>query len=192
MKEMDFEEMRNQFAILKEELNKQEIVNNRLLRETMKAKVNVMSSVKRFTYGAGIISIILCSALYFARMWSIAFIIATCVMVVFCMLATVYTYRPVEQLNFIKDDMKTVAKVMVKFKKQSKFWERYVTPALIIPWLSWACYEYAWKYAPKDINPIFYCAPLIIGAVIGGFIGMRKSREATNAAQEIIDEIENN
>ena len=38
MEEKNFEELRNQFAILKEQLNKQEIVNDRLLRETMKAK----------------------------------------------------------------------------------------------------------------------------------------------------------
>ena len=35
MEEMNFEEMRNQFAILKEQLKKQEIVSDRLLRETM-------------------------------------------------------------------------------------------------------------------------------------------------------------
>ena len=32
MEEKNFEELRNQFAILKEQLNKQEIVNDRLLR----------------------------------------------------------------------------------------------------------------------------------------------------------------
>ena len=38
MEEMNWEEMRNQFAILKEQLAKQEIVSDRLIRETIKVK----------------------------------------------------------------------------------------------------------------------------------------------------------
>ena len=51
MEEKNFEELRNQFAILKEQLNKQEIVNDRLLRETMKAKKRDINSSKNLEYG---------------------------------------------------------------------------------------------------------------------------------------------
>ena len=51
MEEKNFEELRNQFAILKEQLNKQEIVNDRLLRETMKAKKKDINSTKNLEYG---------------------------------------------------------------------------------------------------------------------------------------------
>ena len=50
MEEMNLEEMRSQFAILKEQLTKQEIVSDRLLRETMKAKSNGIRNVKFSSY----------------------------------------------------------------------------------------------------------------------------------------------
>jgi len=50
-------------------------------------------------------------------------------------------------------------------------WLHYVAPALIIPWLVWACYELAWKNAPEGINPVWLRIPLIDGAAIGGLVG---------------------
>ena len=50
MEDMHFEELRNQFAILKDQLKKQEIVSDHLLRETMKAKKRNINSTKRMCY----------------------------------------------------------------------------------------------------------------------------------------------
>ena len=59
MEEMNFEEMRNQFAILKEQLTKQDIVSDRLFRETMKAKNKDINDVKKFAYWIAPICVIL-------------------------------------------------------------------------------------------------------------------------------------
>ena len=188
---MNFEELRNQFAILKDQLNKQEIVSDHLLRETMKMKTGGISETKRIVYGGAVLCLIMYPITYFTHMWSLAFTIATCLMMVFCVVATWYIHKPVEQLNFMQDDFATVARVMARFKKQYDDWLHYVTPALIIPWLAWACYEFAWKHAPEGINPLWLCLPLIAAAAIGGLIGYYYHRKAVNAAQDILDEINN-
>ena len=46
MEDMNFNEMRQQMAVLKEQLDKQEIVNDRLIRETMKTKSKDIRSTK--------------------------------------------------------------------------------------------------------------------------------------------------
>lgn len=190
MEEMNNEEMRQMFAILKEQLAKQVIVNDHLLRETMKVKNNAISHSKRVVY----ISTALCLLLYplcvLAEIWSIPFGIATCVMVLFCSIATYYIHKPVEKLNFMKEDLATVARVMARFKKNYDNWLHYVTPALLIPWLTWACYEFAWKNAPEGINPWIPTTTLVIGAAVGAFIGYIFHSKAVNAAQDIIDQIE--
>lgn len=190
MEEKNFEEMRNQFAILKEQLQKQEIVSDRLLRETMKTRSNTISYTKRVGIGAAIFSLIIYPYCYYTHMWSLSFTIITCLMMLFCVAATFYIHRPVEKLNFMTDDFSTVARVMAKFKKQYDDWLHYMAPILIIPWLAWACYEFAWQYAPEGINPWFMCLPIIVGAAIGGLVGYLFHRKAVNAAQNIIDEIE--
>ena len=60
---MNFEELRNQFAILKEQLKKQEIVSDHLLRETMKAKRSKINSTKRMCY--------VCVAVAITSLWTI-------------------------------------------------------------------------------------------------------------------------
>jgi len=192
MEDKNFEELQNQFAILKEQLNKQEIVSDRLLRETMKLKAKDISKTKKITYMAAVFCLLIYPLLYFAHTWSLAFATATCVMMVICIAATYYFHRPVENLDLTRDDFASVANVMARFKKQYNNWLYYVTPTLLIPWLAWACYEFAWQYAPEGVNPWAMSIPLIVGAVIGGLIGYNYHRKATNAAQDIIDEIEMN
>lgn len=189
---MNFEEMRNQFAILKDQLKKQEIVSDHLLRETMKAKKSAINSTKRFEYICVAICLVLYPLLGFDNTINPAFIIATCLMVIVNAVATHYIHKPVDNLNFLTDDFATVARVMAKFKKQYNQWLYYVTPALIIPWLGWTCYEFAWKNASEGVNPWFMTSAMLVCAIIGLIIGLHYHFKAVNAAQEIMDQIEEN
>lgn len=191
MEEMNFEELRNQFAILKEQLNKQEIVSEHLLRETMKAKKSNINSTKRMCYACAVVAFLLTPLNFYIHAWGLAFSIVTCLLMLFCAVATYYIHKPVDDLNFLKDDFKTVAHVMAKFKKQYDQWLYYVTPAVCIPYLAWACYEYTWKHAPVGISPWKLCIPLVFATVIGLLIGLYFHFKAVNAAKDIIDEMEN-
>jgi len=192
MEDKNFEELRNQFALLKDQLNKQEIVSDRLLRETVKLKSKDISNTKNTTYGAAVFCLIIYPITYFFHMWSLAFTIVTCIIMLFCIAATYYMHRPVEQLNLMRDNLATVARVMAKFKKQYNDWLYYVAPTILIPWLVWACYEFAWMHAPEGVNPWAISLLLVVSAAIGGLIGYNYHRKAVNAAQEIINEIEMN
>ena len=117
MEDMHFEELRNQFAILKDQLKKQEIVSDHLLRETMKAKKRNINSTKRMCYACAVIALGLTPLNYHLQAWSLPFSIVTCLMMLFCAVATYYIHKPVDDLNFLTDDFATVARVMAKFKK---------------------------------------------------------------------------
>ena len=115
---MNFEELRNQFAILKDQLKKQEIVSDHLIRETMKAKKSNINSTKRMCYACAVIAVLFTPMNFYSHAWSLPFCIVTCLMMLFCAVATYYIHRPVDKLNFMTDDFATVARVMAKFKKQ--------------------------------------------------------------------------
>lgn len=190
MEEINFEEMRDQFAILKDQLKKQEIVSDHLLRTTMKSKKGNINSTKRMCYAAVVIVLLLTPLNIHTKSWGLAFSIVTCLMVIFCAVATYYIHKPVDKLNFLTDDFATVARVMARFKKQYDMWLYYISPAILIPWISWACYDFAWKRAPEGVNPLWMCVPLLFGAIIGGAIGLYYHFKAVNAAQDIIEQIE--
>lgn len=192
MEEMNFEELRNQYAILKEQLNNQEIVNDRLLRESMKLRRKDIQSTEKVVFGCVIICIFIYPLSYFMHLWSLPFTTVTCLIVIICAIATYFMHRPVEKLNFMNDDLATVARVMAKFKKQYNNWLHYVTPALLIPWVIWGCYEVGWSHASEGSNPWLLIIPIIVGSICGALVGYKYHRKAVNAAQDIIDDIEKN
>ena len=190
MEDMNLEELRQQFSILKEQLNKQEIVSDHLLRETMKTKRNRINSTKRMCYVCAVVAFVMTPFNFFTHAWGLAFSIVTCLLMLFCAAATYYVHKPVDNLNFMKDDFSTVARVMARFKKQYNQWTWCFSLILIIPWIVWACYDFAWKGVPEGTNHWKMLIPLIIAAVVGGIIGYLYHRKAVNAAQDIIDQIE--
>lgn len=190
MEELNFDEMRNQITLLKQKLDHEEIVNDHLLRETMRSGKGAINITKRLSYFCAFASIFIYLMLSGTGTFSLAFIIATCIMMLFCAAATHYVHRPVDRMNLMTEDLATVARVMAKFRKQYDQWLHYVTPALLIPWFCWAVYEFAWKNAPEGVNHWMMALPLLIGAAIGLFIGYYFHCKAVDAADNIIKQIE--
>ena len=163
--------------------------SNTTSRETMKAKTKEINYLKTHEYFEGaILGLLILPVLRVILPCSHAFISATCLVVVVSMAGIYFIYKPIGTLNIMEDDLASVAHVMAKFKKQISHWERYVVPALLIPWIAWAIYEFAWK------GSVSWVAILagIYGAVIGGIKNFKVYHKAVNAAQEIIDDIEKN
>ena len=185
MEEMNFDEMREQFTLLRHKLDQQDIINDSLLRETMRGRVGAINRTKYKSYICAAFSLALYPLLLYWGVFSNAFVIATCIMMLFCAYGTYYVHKPVDRMNLMTEDLATVAKVMAKFRKQYNQW-------LLIPWLSWAVYEYAWKNAPEGMNHWLMALPLLIGAAIGGLIGYIWHCKAVNAADNIIRQIEEN
>ena len=187
MKDMEFEEMHQQIAILKDKVDKQDIVNDKLLRETMKIRAKAINYTSWVSYiGAGL-CILLYPLLMWAGLFSPALTAFTCAMMLFCIVSTYLIHRPVNRTDLMTADLTTVRGVMAKFKKQYDFWLHYVTPTLLIPWLTWAIYDYAWVNAPEGVAPWKLALPLLVGAAIGGVIGYMYHRKAVKAAKDIIN-----
>lgn len=190
MEEMNLEEMRNQIAILKNKLDKQEIINERLLADAMKKKVNTINNVERFSIFCAVFCLAAYPLLRYYIGFSWPFVIATCVMMVFCIVATNYIHRPLHDSKLMTSDVATVARVMARFKRQYDNWLRYVTPSLLTPWLLWASYEYTELMGLEGTARYFTPLPLLVGAAIGGFIGYRQHCKAVKTAEEIIHQLE--
>lgn len=187
--DFNFEEMRSQIAILKNKLNNQDIVTNKLLREIMHSKKSDIDKTKRLQIICAFLSFIIFPFETYLGVLSMEFSTATCLMIFFCLACTFYIHRPVDRVNLMTENLATVAEIMERFKHHYDMWIRYVTPTLIIPWLALACYEFGWKNAPDGINPWLLCVPLFIGAAIGLFIGITYHNKAVNAAKSIMDQI---
>ena len=189
----ELNELRNQIAVLKQKLDNQEIVGERMLHKTMQTSVdNVIKVVEIKAVACGIFSMLLFPALHFIIGLRLPICIFTSLMMLFCIVATVYTNHPMHKTDLMSADLKTVAKEMALFKRRSDLWLRYVAPTLLIPWLAWFWYEYCLMNGTELFSKysIILAASILLGAIIGGAIGYAWHRKAVNTAQSIIDQIE--
>lgn len=184
MEELNLEVMRNPVGIFKEQLDKQEIVSDSSIREAMITKSKVISNVKLTEFAYAILALLLVQILYFTHLTSSEFVVATRLLIVLIMVSTYYLHKPVDKLNFMKDDLTTVAHVMTEFKKQYNRGLFYGILICIL-WVIWLYYEF-WKHGYT------FSSLALIGGIIGLISEFRNQHKAVNAAQEIIDEIGRN
>ena len=181
---MNLEAMHSQFATPKEQLAEQEIANDQPIRETMTVKYKVINDVKATEYTTAMLALPLLLIPYFAHWTSPLFVLATYLMVGLDIITTYNIYKSVDRLNFMKEDLATVAHVMEEFKK--KFNREFLKSILIcILWVIWLYYEF-WKHGYT------FSSLALIGGIIGLISEFRNQHKAVNAAQEIIDEIGRN
>ena len=184
MEELNLEAMHSQFATPKEQLAEQEIVNGRPIRETIMVKYKVISDVKVTEYTSAMFAFPLVLILYFAHWTSQVFVLASYLLVVIDVISTYNTHKLVDKLNFMEEDLTTVAHMMAEFKK--KFNSEFIKSILIcILWVIWLYYEF-WKQGYT------FSSLALIGGIVGLISEFRNQHKAVNAAQEIIDEIERN
>lgn len=187
------EELRNQIALLKQKLDNQEIVNDRMLRMTMQTKVNtIIHRMERRSIASAVFVILMFPVMYFFIGFHLVFCIFTSLMMLFCISATLYMHRPMHKTDFMSADLATVAYEMTRLKRRYKNWLHYVTPTLLFPWLLWGCYEYCQvnHVDPLSKEGFMIYFPLLVGSAIGGVIGYTWHRKAVNTAESIIHQIE--
>lgn len=183
----ELEEMRAQLTVLKNKLDKETIINERLLRDTMKRKAKTINANAWVSVGAGIFVILW--AIFFLPELGLSwyFVIATIVMMLVCIF---FTYKQHKNVNdkTMNGDLLTVAKVMKKLKQDYQNWLKYAFIMIAI-WLPWLATEYClilkdWKKC------VFVVSGLFVGAAIGAFIGLRMHKSVIRNAEDIIKQIE--
>lgn len=183
----ELETMRAQIALLKEKLDKETIVSDKLLRDTMRHKARNINANAWVSVGASIFVIFWALAFLPCEGFSWWFVGATILMMLVCDFFT-WKYHKDVNAKTMNSDLLTVAKVMKQLRDNYKKWLKY-SIGLIAVWFVWFAVEYCillsdWRVA------LFMIIALLIGLAIGGFIGLKMHNSVIRNAEEIISQIE--
>ena len=182
------EDMRQQMAVLKRKLERQEVVNDQLIRQMMRRNV---SSLNRRTWVLTTIALLMIPYGYWAFVilngFSMAFWIGTCIFMLASAGATLYIGKAVLNSQLLKNDLIDVRRKMARAKKLNTQWLLYSIPAVIL-WLVWFGYESYQKDGSQEAMAFLYGGG--IGGIIGLIIGLRVHFKTQRQYQEIIDQIE--
>ena len=180
--------MRQQLDTLKEKLNQQDILNDHIIRRSMKKDVNNITRHYYIIIAIGLLMVPygywcfmkLCGLSYF-------FWIVTSIFMLICVGATFYNSRKISDPELMSHSLVEARKKVASAKKFESNWLLFGIPAVIL-WISWFFYE-IYQIQGGDFNNGFFWGGCV-GGIIGAVCGIKMHFKTQRQYQEVIDQIE--
>ena len=183
-------EMREQLATLKKQLDTQEIINDRLLKEAMSRK---LSSINRSAIWICVVCLIMIPLGYlnFQRLGhSQALCIATSMLFFISFVSILISHYRLRKRDIYSGDLITVYQEVSRMRKIYKNWHYFSIPILVV-WFGWWEYEIYMNMAQEDLTLLLTIScSAIFGGVIGGIIGLRIHKRTLRTAEDLLRQIE--
>ncbi len=183
----ELNEMRNQLCLLKQKLNEQEIVNEKLMRKVTSER---LSKINREGKIYSIIAAICVPINYLILQMagtSTAFNIVTILFLLVCIGVSVYSRRGINPEDVINGNLVTTKKKMLSYKTLCNKWLIGVTPFLLV-WFGWFMYELAADDSDFNTGAIVGgCVGAVVGTICGIIYHKKSMKNIDNAIQEITE-----
>ena len=188
MNETQYEDMRQQLNTLKKKLGAQEIINDHLIRRTMRNQVN---SISRRYYLVMALCILMIPYTYWCFIklcnLTIPFWIGTSIFMLICGIATFINNRKISDPGMMNHNLVEARRKVASAKKFEVDWLKFGIPAVIV-WLGWFVYELYQHNSSEMTEGILWGG--CIGAIIGTILGIKVHMRTQQKYQDIIDQIE--
>lgn len=188
----ELEQLRADYNILKSKLEQQEIINDDLLRATMKSRVGSLKHMTVLEYFSAILVIVASPFAFHANpainasWWFVGF---TCVMMVFCLVMTIKYNKKVSRTNTTDVNLREFCENVKELRNRWTNWRKIAIPMIVV-WASWLIAETILN--SSDIKrALGAIIAMIIGGTIGGIIGNHQRRRIIKYCDELIAQIDN-
>ena len=182
---IELNEMKEQISLLRRKLEKETIVNEKLIRASMRDK---LKAVKRKSY-------ILCAVVIAAiPLWaspifdyhSSWFIGTSIAYLLIGVIHEIYSNQLLSTQNYITGSLVDEVRKLNRYRQLTRQWHRFGLLFLCI-WLQWFVYE---GNSAGEIHVKYILISGLIGGIIGGAIGWTIYRKGQKAVDEVIEQIE--
>ena len=183
----ELEGLKQQLTLLNKKLEKQNIVNEKLIRNSMKERISNINRVGiAFCVIAAIATPMITLSFHYVLQFSLALNLFTCVFMAIAFAYTIWSHWGLNS-NLLNGDLITASSTILRTRKRYKQWSYFGYPWLAI-WLCWYSWEIYTKIENKEIMFGIICGG-IIGGVIGGIWGLRQRNKIYRNIDAILEEI---
>lgn len=183
-------EMRQQLAALKRRLENQDIVNGRLLKEAMSHKLSAINRRAILTSAICLVAIPYCFVVFRNLAgFSLAFCYGTTCMFLASIGAMAWSHYRLNHRDILSDNLVRTYSEVARLRKIYKRWH-YVSIPVLLVWLAWFIYEIYANFTHDATQLWMMSTSCLVGALIGGTIGLRIHNKTIRNADEILRQIE--
>ena len=179
-------EMKEQLSILTKKLEKETIVNEKLMRRATKEKISKMQRralIKGIFIGLCIPYTIGVFQFIGLSFWLCGFTVLILLIALYC---DYRIHRNIHSDEAMYGNLLDVRKKVLRIKQAYKDWLKFSIPILAI-WLVWFWYE---SFQLPDIPKESILIGTISGGIIGGILGTVQYKKMQRSADEILEQIE--
>lgn len=182
------EDMRQQISLLKEKLENENIINDKLLRASMRQRLGIIRRNQVIEYVCALYVIIFGSISFRMIGFDWWFIIVTIALMIACMGINFYIHHNFNSQDLYSDDLLTVAKTMRQLKHRYIKYLYFGIPAIVV-WLALLFFQMQSVLSEEAF--IAMSIGTAVGVIIGAAIGLVMNLKVRKACDDIIRQIEN-
>lgn len=182
-------EMKEQLSLLIKKLDKETIVNERMIRRSMKEKADRLNRrlIVEILVCLIMIPFFICVLPNLSKV-SMPFCIFSAGFFALGVLYVFYMYLRFRPQKFIEGNMIEVRRDTLNFKKQTLRWTYCIGIPFLVVYIAWFVYEKMQYYQGEILKIVLVSA--LIGFLIGGAIGINIFLKTLRATDEILMQIE--
>lgn len=182
-------EMKEQLSLLIKKLDKETIVNERMIRRSMKEKADRLNRrlIVEILVSLIMIPFFICVLPNLSKV-SMPFCIFSAGFFALGVLYDFYMYLRFRPQKFIEGNMIEVRRDTLNFKKQTLRWTYCIGIPFLVVYIAWFVYEKMQYYQGEILKIVLVSA--LIGFLIGGAIGINIFVKTLRATDEILMQIE--
>ncbi len=186
----ELELMRQQLAFLKEKVSKQQLVNEKYMRQIMHDKVKKINNDALIIGILGIVAIIYCTWIFLKLVYvSTAFIVVTDVFLAIAVVYNTLSHWGLKAKDLLNGNLIQTRRKVTHMKLMGTQWLRFGIPFSIL-WFAWFCYEILKHNTSSTPSGKYMIIGGMVGGIVGGVLGYRAYRKSQRQAIEVIEEIE--
>ena len=159
----ELNELREQIALLKDKLQRQQIISERAIIEAAQKGIGKLNKTGRIWGAFGIFAVVYCTFIFHRIGFSDAFVAFTGVFLLICAGVTIYAHWGISSIDVSRGNLVDIAQRLIRFRKIYSRYHIFSVPVLLV-----------WCYLPYyDAQHMLENAEsFLVAGVVGGLIGL--------------------
>ena len=182
----EMEQLKDQLSLLNKKLERETIVNEKLLRDVMSSKISKANDYAWIDLALGIVAVLLFFILFISGQCSGWFFLFTVLMLAASVIISFMTNK-VKSDDLLNEDLLEVKKKALLMKQQKRKTLFYFSIPILIVWFPLAVYDISYRQYPDFFWG--HAIAMLVGGVIGFLIGLRMYHKMQQHVTDVLNQI---